>query len=107
MTQISWTIQSFRNLLKTCITDRNLRTGKSLHTLYIKSLIPSSTYISNHFILLYSKCGRLTAAHNAFYQTQDPNTFSFNAIIAAYAKESLPFIAHQLLWSDGTCIGVV
>ncbi|OMP01762.1 hypothetical protein COLO4_11629 [Corchorus olitorius] len=96
MTQISWTIQSFRNLLKTCITDRNLLTGKSLHTLYIKSLIPSSTYISNHFILLYSKCGRLTAAHNAFSQTQDPNTFSFNAIIAAYAKESLPFIAHQL-----------
>ncbi|XVF15379.1 hypothetical protein REPUB_Repub09cG0147300 [Reevesia pubescens] len=96
MTQISWTIQTFRNLLKTCITDRNLLTGKSLHTLYIKSLIPSSTYLSNHFILLYSKCGLLTTAHNAFYQTQGPNVFSFNAIIAAYAKESLPSIAHQL-----------
>ncbi|XWS33450.1 hypothetical protein CRYUN_Cryun22dG0083900 [Craigia yunnanensis] len=96
MTQISWTAQTFRNLLKTCITDRNLLTGKSLHTLYIKSLIPSSTYLSNHFILLYSKCGHLTTAHNAFYQTQDPNTFTFNAIIAAYAKESLPSIAHQL-----------
>ncbi|XP_022775076.1 pentatricopeptide repeat-containing protein At3g49710 [Durio zibethinus] len=96
MTQISWTIQVFRNLLKTCITDRNLLTGKSLHTVYIKSLVPSSTYLSNHFILLYSKCSCLTTAHNAFYQTQDPNTFSFNAIIAAYAKESLPSIAHQL-----------
>ncbi|KAK6237820.1 hypothetical protein QUC31_003289 [Theobroma cacao] len=96
MTPMSWTIQTFRNLLKTCITHRDLLTGKSLHALYIKSLIPSSTYLSNHFILLYSKCGHLTVAHNAFHQTQDPNTFSFNAIIAAYAKESFPFVAHQL-----------
>ncbi|XP_021274214.1 pentatricopeptide repeat-containing protein At3g49710 [Herrania umbratica] len=96
MTQISWTIQTFRNLLKTCITLRNLLPGKSLHALYIKSLIPSSTYLSNHFILLYAKCGHLAAAHYAFHQTQDPNTFSFNAIIAAYAKESFPFVAHQL-----------
>ncbi|KAL4367390.1 hypothetical protein GQ457_05G007950 [Hibiscus cannabinus] len=96
MTQISWTIQSFRYLLKTCISHRNLLTGKSLHTLYIKSIVPSSTYLSNHFILLYSKCGLLTTAHHAFHHTLHPNTFSFNAIIAAYAKESLPSIAHHL-----------
>ncbi|MBA0620305.1 hypothetical protein Godav_006054 [Gossypium davidsonii] len=96
MTQIPWTIQNFRNLLKTCISHRNILTGKSLHTLYIKSLIPSSTYLSNHFILLYSRCGLLATAHNAFFQTQHPNTFSFNAIIAAYAKESLPSVAHNL-----------
>ncbi|KAK8606927.1 hypothetical protein V6N13_052679 [Hibiscus sabdariffa] len=96
MTEISWTVQSFRYLLKTCISHRNLLTGKSLHTLYIKSIVPSSTYLSNHFILLYSKCGLLTTAHHAFHHTLHPNTFSFNAIIAAYAKESLPSIAHYL-----------
>ncbi|GMJ08072.1 hypothetical protein like AT3G49710 [Hibiscus trionum] len=96
MTQISWTIQNFRYLLKTCISHRNLLTGKSLHTLYIKSIVPSSTYLSNHFILLYSKCGLLTTSHHAFHHTRHPNTFSFNAIIAAYAKESLPSIAHHL-----------
>ncbi|PQQ05019.1 pentatricopeptide repeat-containing protein [Prunus yedoensis var. nudiflora] len=55
-----------------------------------------STYLSNHFILLYSKCGRLSSARNAFDQTQEPNVFSFNAIVAAYAKESHTHIAHQM-----------
>nr|POE80255.1 pentatricopeptide repeat-containing protein [Quercus suber] len=100
MNQISWSwpwsLQTFRHLLKTCITQKDLLTAKSLHTLYIKSLIPSSTYLSNHFILAYSKCGRLSAARNAFHCTLDPNVFSFNAIIAAYAKESRTDIAHQL-----------
>ncbi|XP_038701620.1 pentatricopeptide repeat-containing protein At3g49710 [Tripterygium wilfordii] len=96
MTQLSWTLQTFRHLLKTCVAERNLLTGKSLHTLYIKSLIPSSTYFSNHFILLYSKCRLLDAAQNVFNQTHEPNVFSFNVLIAAYAKESFVQIARQL-----------
>ncbi|KAM1362523.1 hypothetical protein ACFX13_028176 [Malus domestica] len=96
MNQFSCNLQSFRHLLKTCIADRDLFTGKALHALYIKSLLPPSTYLSNHFILLYSKCGRLSAARSAFNHTQDPNVFSFNAIINAYAKESHTHIAHQL-----------
>ncbi|GMP27649.1 hypothetical protein CsSME_00003544 [Camellia sinensis var. sinensis] len=97
MSQISWSsFQHLRQILKTCIAERDLLTGKSIQTLYIKSLIPPSTYLSNHFILLYSKCRRLSAARNAFSATPFPNVFSFNAIISAYAKESLPHIAHQL-----------
>ncbi|KAJ6871989.1 hypothetical protein NC651_031166 [Populus alba x Populus x berolinensis] len=96
MTQFSWTLQSFRQILKSCIATKDLLTGKSLHTIYLKSLIPSSTYLSNHFILLYSKCNLLTTAHHAFNQTQEPNVFSFNALIAAYAKESLIHVAHHL-----------
>ncbi|KAK9285728.1 hypothetical protein L1049_024927 [Liquidambar formosana] len=96
MNQISWTLQRFRHLLRTCIAERDLSTGKSLQTLYVKSLLPPSTYLSNHFILLYSKCGRLVAARKAFDHTPFPNVFSFNAIIYAYAKESQPHIAHQL-----------
>ncbi|KAE8010412.1 hypothetical protein FH972_006783 [Carpinus fangiana] len=96
MNQISWSLQTFCHLLKTCIARKDLLPGKSLHALYIKALVPPSTYISNHFILLYSKCGRLSAARHAFDWTLDPNVFSFNAIVAAYAKESKTGIAHQL-----------
>ncbi|KAM6564093.1 hypothetical protein CsatB_024091 [Cannabis sativa] len=96
MSQFSWTLQSFRHLLKACIAERDLFTGKSLHTIYVKSLLPPSTYLSNHFILLYSKCGHLYSARHAFDHIPDPNVFSFNAIVAAYAKESLSHIAHQL-----------
>ncbi|XP_063944995.1 pentatricopeptide repeat-containing protein At3g49710 isoform X2 [Daucus carota subsp. sativus] len=96
MSQIALPLHQFTNILKTCITKRDLLTGKSLQTLYLKSIFPPSTYLSNHFILLYSKCGRLNAARKAFNTIPDPNVFSFNAIIAAYAKESQPHIAHQL-----------
>ncbi|RAL46653.1 hypothetical protein DM860_004932 [Cuscuta australis] len=97
MTQVWWCLQQFRHILKTCIAQRDLLIGKSLHAVYLKShLIPPSTYISNHFILLYSKCGRLSSARRAFDSTPSPNVFSYNAIIAAYAKEALPHVAHQL-----------
>ncbi|KAL6222743.1 hypothetical protein ACLB2K_006134 [Fragaria x ananassa] len=96
MKQVTWTFHTFRNVLKTCIAERDLSTGKALHALYFKSLIPSSTYISNHFILLYSNSRRLLSARNAFSATHDPNVFSYNAIIAAYAKESQTRLAHQL-----------
>ncbi|XAR51405.1 hypothetical protein NMG60_11006025 [Bertholletia excelsa] len=94
MNQMSWSFQRFRQLLKTCIAERDLLTGKSLQTLYVKSLVAPSTYMSNHFILLYSKCGRLSAARKAFDATPTPNLFdkipqpdlvSYNTLISAYA----------------------
>ncbi|KAK9666004.1 hypothetical protein RND81_14G152800 [Saponaria officinalis] len=96
MNQTSCNLHHFTNLLKSCISHKNLNTGKCLHSLYIKSLIPHLTYLSNHFILLYSKCRNLTAAHNAFKATLYPNVYSYNAIIGAYAKEGKTRIAHQL-----------
>ncbi|KAL9158336.1 hypothetical protein ABFS82_08G061500 [Erythranthe guttata] len=96
MNQISWNLQIFRQILKTCVDRRDLTTGKCLHAVYIKSVVPQVTYISNHFTLLYSKCGRLSAAGKAFAATAEPNVFSFNVMIAAYAKESLPHLARHL-----------
>ncbi|PIA25270.1 hypothetical protein AQUCO_12000016v1 [Aquilegia coerulea] len=89
--------QRFCYLLKSCIANRDLLTGKSLQTLYTKShLITPSTYISNHFIILYAKCGRLRSARKIFDHSLYPNVFTYNAIISAYAKESQIHIAHQL-----------
>ncbi|GFP96317.1 pentatricopeptide repeat-containing protein at3g49710 [Phtheirospermum japonicum] len=78
------TLQTFRQILKACIDQRDLTTGKCLHTLYVKSLVPHLTYISNHFTLLYSKCGRLSAARSSFDATPDPNVFSFNPDLISY-----------------------
>ncbi|KMT01749.1 hypothetical protein BVRB_9g211990 [Beta vulgaris subsp. vulgaris] len=97
MNQGSWSaLYNFCQQLKTCISQRNLLTGKSLHAHYIKSLIPPSIYLSNHFILLYSKCRRLSAARSVFNATPFPNVFSYNAIIAAYVKEGQTRNAHKL-----------
>ncbi|CAH8353375.1 unnamed protein product [Eruca vesicaria subsp. sativa] len=96
MNQTSWTFKSFRDLLLKCVAERDLFTGKTLHARYLKSLVASSTYLSNHFVNLYSKCGRLSCARAAFDSTEQPNVFSYNVIVKAYAKDSKIHIARQL-----------
>ncbi|CAM8995888.1 unnamed protein product [Rhodiola kirilowii] len=98
MNQIRRTsVDQFPNLLKQCIHDKNLFTGRCLHAIYIKqNLVQHSTFLSNHFILLYSKCRRLPAASAAFSVVQNPNVFTYNAILCAYAKEPLMGLARQL-----------
>ncbi|XP_057430291.1 pentatricopeptide repeat-containing protein At3g49710 [Lotus japonicus] len=89
-------LQTFTNLLKQCISQRDISTGKSLHALYIKTFIPHSTYLSNHFTLLYSKCGTLDNARTSFRLTNNPNVFSYNAIIDACVKHSHLHLAREL-----------
>ncbi|OAY63646.1 Pentatricopeptide repeat-containing protein [Ananas comosus] len=76
----------FRDLLKASVAVRDLAAGESLHALYVKSLVPHSTYLSNHFLLLYSKCGLLRRAHHLFDEIPHPNVFSHNALLAAHAR---------------------
>ncbi|KAJ8638238.1 hypothetical protein MRB53_012505 [Persea americana] len=90
------TLERFGHLLKSCISDRDLSTGRALQTLFIKSQIPPSTYLSNHFVHLYAKCGHLSLARQVFDEIPHPNVFSFNAIVSAYAKESHTHIARHL-----------
>ncbi|KAL9241204.1 hypothetical protein vseg_015339 [Gypsophila vaccaria] len=80
-------LHNFTTLLKTCICQKDLITEKTLHAFYVKSLIPHLTYLSNHFILLYSKCRNVTATRNAFNATLSTNVYSYNALIVAYTKE--------------------
>uniref|UniRef100_A0A7N1A4E8 DYW domain-containing protein n=1 Tax=Kalanchoe fedtschenkoi TaxID=63787 RepID=A0A7N1A4E8_KALFE len=89
--------RQFPDILKQCISLKELFTGRCLHAVYIKAaLVPHSTFLSNHFILLYSKCRRLSAARSAFHLTQHPNVFTYNTILSAYAKESHMRLAAHL-----------
>ncbi|XP_050206236.1 pentatricopeptide repeat-containing protein At3g49710 [Mercurialis annua] len=93
---LSFALQNFRHLIKQCIANKDILTGKSLHSLYLKSLLPSSTYLSNHFIILYSKCNSPTLAQYAFNRTHHPNIFSYNVLLDVYAKKSTTGIARNL-----------
>ncbi|KAM0949935.1 putative tetratricopeptide-like helical domain superfamily, DYW domain-containing protein [Dioscorea sansibarensis] len=79
----------FRDLLKSCIAGGDVACGAALHAIYTKSGIPHSTYLSNHFILLYSKCGLLPLAHQVFDEIPQPNVFSYNALLSALARHPL------------------
>ncbi|XP_020591164.1 pentatricopeptide repeat-containing protein At3g49710 [Phalaenopsis equestris] len=86
----------FRNLLKTCIANRDLVVGRSIHALYLKSFIPPDTYLSNHLVLLYSRCRQLNLARQLFDEIPQPNVFSYNTLLAAYVHESQTHLATDL-----------
>ncbi|RWV92675.1 hypothetical protein GW17_00044927, partial [Ensete ventricosum] len=96
LSQLQAATLRFRDLLKACIGRRDLTAGRALHALFLKSYVPPSTYLANHFVLLYSSCGQLALAHQSFDEISHPNVFSHNALLAAYARLSHPDAAHRL-----------
>ncbi|CAL9174912.1 unnamed protein product [Musa hybrid cultivar] len=96
LSQLQSATLRFRDLLKACIGRRDLTAGRALHALFLKSFVPPSTYLANHFVLLYSSCGQLALAHQSFDEISHPNVFSHNALLAAYARLSHPDAAHRL-----------
>ncbi|CAL9116028.1 unnamed protein product [Musa textilis] len=96
LSQLQAATLRFRDLLKACIGRRDLTAGRALHALFLKSYVPPSTYLANHFVLLYSSCGQLALAHQSFDEISHPNVFSHNALLAAYARLSHPDAARRL-----------
>ncbi|XP_042383560.1 pentatricopeptide repeat-containing protein At3g49710-like [Zingiber officinale] len=86
----------FRDLLKLCVARRDLVAGRALHALFLKSHVPPSNYLANHFILLYSHCGHLPLAQQSFDEIPQPNVFSHNALLAAYARLCHPDAVRRL-----------
>ncbi|KAK1323332.1 Pentatricopeptide repeat-containing protein [Acorus calamus] len=80
--------------LKACIANADLSKAQALHALYVKA--PTDTYLSNHFVLLYSRCGLLSRARRLFDEIPNPNVFSYNALLHAYVKASHFDLARDL-----------
>ncbi|XP_014515620.1 pentatricopeptide repeat-containing protein At4g20770-like [Vigna radiata var. radiata] len=74
------------NLVQLCVTNKDLLAGKVLHARLLRLRLFYDTFLSNHFIELYSKCDEIASAHNVFDNIPHKNIFSWNAILAAYCK---------------------
>lgn len=100
MNQISSELQRFqrlRLLLKGCIDGGgDISVAGALHGLFLKSRLAASTYLGNHLVLLYSRCGQTPLARRVFEEIPQPNVFSYNALLAAYARGSQARAAGEL-----------
>ncbi|KAH1223251.1 Pentatricopeptide repeat-containing protein [Glycine max] len=74
------------NLVQLCITDKAHLSGKVVHTRLFLLALFSDTFLSNHFIELYSQCDHIASARHVFDNIPHKNIFSWNAILAAYCK---------------------
>ncbi|CAH9057175.1 unnamed protein product [Cuscuta europaea] len=74
-------------LLQQCADSKAIKQGKWIHLhLKLTGLKHPSTFIANHLINMYSKCGDHVEARKVFDKLTTKNIYSWNTMLSGYAK---------------------
>ncbi|XP_023742081.1 pentatricopeptide repeat-containing protein At4g14850 isoform X2 [Lactuca sativa] len=76
------------HIIQTYTQSKQLSNGKLLHAQLITSGYPSSTYLINHLLSMYARCGQLGYAHRLFDEMPQRNLVSWTAMISAFSQNS-------------------
>ncbi|EOY26070.1 Pentatricopeptide repeat (PPR) superfamily protein, putative [Theobroma cacao] len=78
--------------IQSCFHQKNLTGGKQLHAYMLRNgFLQASPASLTSLINMYSKCNQMTHALSLFQTTiQNPNIFSFNAIISGFVTNEDP-----------------
>lgn len=75
------------SLLQKCANSKSLKEGKWVHLhLKLTGLKKPTTYLSNHLINMYLKCGDYIAARKLFDKISVKNLYSWNNMLSGYTK---------------------
>ncbi|KAK1669652.1 hypothetical protein QYE76_057811 [Lolium multiflorum] len=66
-----------------CTQLRDLRHGKSIHGLVVKSDLQNNVFVSASLVDMYSKCGRLDSAVKVFESSAEKSIACWNSMISA------------------------
>ncbi|KAL3636366.1 hypothetical protein CASFOL_020913 [Castilleja foliolosa] len=82
---------SFVCVITACSKMSSVSQGRQIHSLVIKSDIPSNIIVSvnNALIAMYSKCGDLKDAKKVFDKMPERNSVTMNSMIAGFAQHGL------------------
>ncbi|CDP07679.1 unnamed protein product [Coffea canephora] len=89
-------IPRYTSLISQCINAKNLKLGRQLHSLLIKTALTLNTFVTNRLMDMYSKCNSIACAEKAFIDVPVKNSHSWNTIISAYAQMGWFSKAYQL-----------
>nr|XP_048336796.1 pentatricopeptide repeat-containing protein At2g21090-like [Ziziphus jujuba var. spinosa] len=79
--------RTLAQLLRHCGNSRSLREGKWVHLhLKVTGLKHPSTFLANHLINMYFKCGDDVEARKVFDKMSIRNLYSWNNMLSGYAK---------------------
>ncbi|KAI0526862.1 hypothetical protein KFK09_002454 [Dendrobium nobile] len=79
----------FPSVLRSASKIFDSRTGRSLHSSSIRSLLSSDPFICSALIEFYCKCGRIKNARQVFDVTPDKDLVVWNSIVSGYASHGL------------------
>eukprot|EP01018_Ginkgo_biloba_P000318 Gb_38243 [translate_table: standard] len=80
---------TYVSLLRACIKESALSQGKLVHAHMNETGFTPDVFLHNTIVNMYAKCGSLVDARRAFDQMPKINLSSWNAMIAAYARQNL------------------
>lgn len=74
-------------VLKGCATSGDLKQGKVVHSLAVKTNCTSDQFLSCSLLDMYSKCGLLDDAMKVFLRISDPDRVIWSAMIACLERQ--------------------
>lgn len=77
---------SFSRLLKGIAFGKRLDLGRQVHGLVIKGSYECNVYVGSALVDMYAKCERIEDAFEAFEEISEPNSVSWNALIAGFVQ---------------------
>ncbi|VFQ65874.1 unnamed protein product [Cuscuta campestris] len=84
-------------LLQKCADSKSIAPGKCVHLhLKLTGRRHPNTFIANHLISMYRKCGDLVNACKVFDKLSVRNLYSWNAMLSGYAKLGMTKAARDL-----------
>ncbi|CAN0865156.1 Pentatricopeptide repeat-containing protein At2g21090 [Linum grandiflorum] len=89
-------IDEYGSLLSRCITSRNLKLGKAVHSNLVKTAINFNSFVVNRLIDMYSKCSSVSSARKAFDDLPFKNARSWNSMVSACSKSGMVEMARKL-----------
>lgn len=79
-------INALFHLLQGCINKQDLTTARRVQQLIIRSGLQSNSFLASHLIRMFTLCGSLLEASQAFTRVYDPSPYAWAAIILAHAN---------------------
>lgn len=78
---------TFSGVLSACANAGELSFGFGAHSMIVKTVLDSLTYVNNSLISMYSKCGRLDDARKLFDKVRDKDAVGWNIMIAGFVEK--------------------
>ncbi|KAK2975399.1 hypothetical protein RJ640_029272 [Escallonia rubra] len=107
---------TFVSAVSAAANTANIKQGKQIHAMILKTGNSRETEASNVLITLYSKCGSLDDAQREFLEMPEKNEVSWNAMITGYSQhgcgnKAIEFFEemkqHDMMPNHVTYVGVL
>ncbi|KAF3788567.1 Pentatricopeptide repeat-containing protein [Nymphaea thermarum] len=92
----SCSVDRYVSLLRSCLDTRDVKSGKSVHSLLVKLNLRVGIFLCNNLINFYGKNGLVEDARRLFDEMPERNISSWNTVISMHAKCGQLGVARKL-----------